>query len=325
MLQTAKGAALLSLLANFTLVVLKLSVGLYIGSLSVLADALDSGMDLLGAFVALFAIRIAARPADRSHPYGHGKVESLSAILEATLIAVAGLLVSYEAIRRLQRGAELDDVGIGIVAMLISLAINVSVAIYLRRVAATSGSPALEAAAWHRGSDILTSVGVLAGLVIMWLSPWKFLDPIVALAIAAFVIWTAGHLFKRGIRELVDASIPEKEVATVREVLSKHKDEFIEFHNLRTRGSGSARQIDLHLVMPRKTTVGDAHGLTDRLENEIAEKLPRSITTIHVEACEVPMHICNLECIPGKIPYCWRLPYLSHVHGEETGRSHSAS
>ncbi|MBF8299047.1 MAG: cation transporter [Dehalococcoidia bacterium] len=315
MFRTAKGAALLSLLANATLVVLKLVVGLAIGSLSILADALDSGMDLLGAFVALFAIRIAARPADRSHPYGHGKVESLSAMLEASLIAVAGLAVSYEAVRRLQRGTEIENIAWGIAAMGISLVINLSVALYLRRVAAASGSPALEAASWHRGSDVLTSLGVLVGLVIMWASPWKFLDPVVALMVAAFVIWTAGRLFARGIRDLVDASIPDVEVAVVQEVLNAHKDAFIEFHNLRTRRSGSNRQIDLHLVMPRTTTVGQAHSLTDRLEGEIESRLPRSITTIHVEACEVPMHICDLECLPGKVPYCWRLPYLSDVHG----------
>jgi cation diffusion facilitator family transporter len=321
---TAKGAALVSLLANAVLVGLKLGVGLAIGSISVLADALDSGMDLVGAFIALFAIRIAARPADRSHPYGHGKVESLSAMVEATLIAIAGGAVAVEAVRRLQQGAAVENVGLGIAAMTGSLAINLGVAVYLRGVARKTGSPALEAAAWHRGSDILTSVGVLAGLVIMAFSPWKFLDPAVALAVATFVVWTAVRLFARGIRDLTDASIPATEEAIVQEVLEKRKDDYIEHHNLRTRRSGSYRQIDLHLVMPRVTTVGAAHTLTDRLEAEIEERLPRSITTIHVESCEVPLTVCNNECIYGQKPIC-RLPGITQItHGHNEGEELAA-
>ena len=321
MLDTIKRAALLSLLANVALVGLKLGVGLQIGSISVLSDALDSGMDLVGAFIALFAIRIAARPADRGHPYGHGKVESLSAVAEGSLILIGAAVITYAAVDRLLTGSHVETVGLGIAAMSISLVINAGVSVYLRRVARQTDSLVLEATAWHRATDILTSFGVLVGLIVILLTPWKFLDAVVALVVAAFVVWTAFRLFGRALRDLLDVGLPEQEEAIVRQVLEEHAGQFVEYHDMRTRRSGRQREIDFHLVMPRRITVGTAHDLTDRIEEEIERRLPLSQTTIHVEPCEVPSEVCDAECRDGEIPYCHRVPYASHEQGHEADRT----
>ena len=320
MFNTALGAALLSLLANASLVGLKLGIGLAIGSIAVLSDALDSGMDLVGSFIALFAIHLAAQPADRSHPYGHGKFESLSAMAEGVLILLAVSFVAYEAINRLVEGTDIGGVGLGIVAMSISLLVNVGISLHLRRVARETGSVALEATAWHRATDILTSAGVLAGLIIIQVTPWDFLDSVTALVVAAFVVWTAFRLFARAFRDLLDAGLPEEEIDIVRRVLEGYRGEFVEYHGMRSRRSGSFKQIDLHLVMSRNVTVGEAHEVMDRIEADIEERLPRSITTIHVEPCDVPQELCDAECRAGGTPYCHRVHQPSQ-EGSETDRA----
>ena len=250
MFSSPKGAATLSLLTNVTLVALKLSVGLAIGSISVLSDALDSGMDLIGAIIALFAVWFAARPADAGHPYGHGKIESVSAIIESALIFGTAGFITYEAIRRLREGVDIDNVALGIVAMSISLALNVGVSLHLRRVARATNSPALSATATHRSSDILTSLAVLIGLIIVQASPWDFLDPVVALGVAAIVVLTALRLFRGAFQDLLDVRLSDDEEAAVHAVMGGHADEFVGYHDLRTRRSGRVRYIDLHLVVP---------------------------------------------------------------------------
>jgi cation diffusion facilitator family transporter len=305
---TAQGAAALSLLANMTLVGLKLGVGFSIGSISVLSDALDSGMDLVGAAIALVAVRFAARPADPGHPYGHGKVENFSGIAESFLILAGAGLISAEAVRRLREGVEVQNVDLGIVAMAISMAINISVSWHLIRVARRTHSIALQATAWHRASDILTSLGVLIGLIVLAFSPWEKLDPAVALAVAAFVVWTAVRLFRRAYGDLLDASLPEAEAARVRQILEDHAGEFVNYHSLRTRRSGAFRYIDVHVVLPRVTTVAEAHELTDRLEGAIERAMPNTLTTIHVEPCEVPQERCNAECPLRPVPHCASQP-----------------
>ena len=266
MFRTANGAALLSLLANISLVGLKLGVGLLIGSIAVLSDALDSGMDLVGSLVALFAIRLAARPADRAHPYGHGKFESVGAFSEGLLILVGASVITYEAINRLVSGSDIRAVGLGIAVMAVSLLVNLALSLHLSRVARATGSVALEATAWHRTTDIFTSGGVLIGLIIIQFTPWNFLDAVMALAVAAFVILTAFRLLRRALRDLVDTGLPEADEAAVQGVLESYANDYVEYHGMRTRRSGTNKQIDFHLVMPRTISVGAAHELTDRIE-----------------------------------------------------------
>ena len=307
MFNTVRGAASLSLLANLILVALKLSVGVAIGSISVLSDALDSGIDLIGALIALAAVSLASRPADREHPYGHGKIESISGIIEAGLITLGAGLITYEAIRRLVQDTDVGSVPLGILAMSISTVINIVVSFHLRRVARATGSPALEATASHRTSDILTSGGVLAGLILIQTTPWHFLDPVAALGVAAVIAMTAFRIFWRALHELLDARLPKTEEAKVRTVLDRDPERFVEYHSLRTRRSGRLRLVDLHVVVPRTMTVAVAHALTDAIEVEIEQALPNTLTTIHVEPCDVPEVECDARCPLAKSPHCYQV------------------
>ena len=309
MFKTAQGAAALSLAANVSLVALKLSVGLAIGSISVLSDAVDSGMDLVGAMVALVAIRMAAKPADREHPYGHGKIENVSGIIESLLIFGAAGFIAFAAVRRLDSGGSIDNVYLGIIAMGISLTINGSMALHLRRVARQTGSIALEATARHRTSDVVTSLGVLVGLAIVQASGSRVLDPAVALAVAAFVTWTAFRLFGRSFRDLLDTRLPESEEDLVRDVLTRRQDRFVSYHGMRTRRSGPYRHVDFHLVVPRLVTVDEVHQLTDLIEADVEAAMPGTITTIHVEPCRVPAEQCRASCTDAAVPFCREHPH----------------
>ena len=318
MFSTTRGAATLSLLANMALVGLKLGVGLSIGSISVLSDALDSSVDLISAMIAMLAIRVAARPADRQHPYGHGKMENVSGVIESVLILAGAGLITIEAVHRLQHEVTITSPALGVVAMTISLAINVGTSAQLRRVARKTGSIALATSAWHRTSDIVTSLGVLLGLLLMWFTPWTFLDPAVALAIAAFIAWTAVRLVRRSFVDLLDVSLPEREVRMVRRILQEHTPDFVSYHSFRTRRAGSHRYVEMHLVLPRVATVEHAHLLTDRLEDAIEKALPDVITTIHIEPCDIPYIECAKECV-GRQPQCYLVPSASmepHPAGE---------
>jgi cation diffusion facilitator family transporter len=317
MFSTARGAATLSLLANLTLVGLKLTVGLAIGSISVLSDAVDSGMDLIGATIALFAVRFAARPADRDHPYGHGKMENVSGIVESLLILLGAGLITFEASRRLIDDTQIGSVELGIVAMSLSLVINIGVSFHLRRVARRTGSLAIEATAWHRTSDIVTSLGVLLGLVMIQFTPWDFLDPAVAIAVAFFIAWTALRLFRRSFVDLIDIRLPDQDENLVREVLRRHAGEYVGYHTLRTRRSGRQREIDFHLVFPRIATIADAHNITDRLEAEIGDVLPDAVTTIHMEPCPIAREECDSRCTLSPTPYCHAREDAGHTKSEE--------
>lgn len=303
-LSTPGGAAAVSLLAIIGLVALKVTVGLIIGSISVLSDALDSAMDLLGALFAWLAVSFAARPADRDHPYGHGKIESVSGIVEAGLIIVAAGFITFEAIRRLGGDYEVTNVGLGIAATAISLAVNVAVGLHLRRVARRTVSPALEAAAQHRISDILTSLGVLIGLVLLWVTPWAFLDSAAALGVAAVITWTGRNLFLRAYHDLIDTRLSNEEEDAIRGVLGEHAGAFISYSDLRTRRSGRSRLVDLNVIVPRVESVARAHDLVDMIEAGIHEALPGSIVTIHVDPCEGPRDRCDAECPAASLPLC---------------------
>jgi cation diffusion facilitator family transporter len=278
-----KGAALVALAVNAALVSIKLSVGLAIGSVSVLSDALDSGMDLLSASLAFGALWFAARPADPGHPYGHGKMENISGVVESLLILLGAGLIAAEAARRLQDTPVVRSVELGIATMALSLAINIGASLFLQRAARRSGSIALRTSAWHRTSDILTSLSVLAGLIILQFSSWRVLDPVIAFVVAAIVVYTAVRLLTRSAKDLLDARLSASEELTIRSVLARFESEHVRFHDLKTRRSGGTRFVDIHLAIPHETAVGEAHSLTERIEQRIEQSLPGAVTTIHIE------------------------------------------
>ncbi len=291
--------ARLSIISNLSLVILKLVVGFMIGSVSVISEAIHSGIDLVAAIIAYFSVKTSSQPPDREHKFGHGKIENISGTIEALLIFIAAGLIIYEAYKKLQHGSvELEDVSLGIVIMLISAVVNYFVSDKLMKTAKKTESIALEADAWHLRTDVLTSLGIFAGLVAIKLTGIAILDPILAILVALFILKAALELTVKSVKDLMDVTLPEGEEEEIRNMISQYAPEYKEFHGMRTRKSGSDRFIDLHLVVSKKMTVDESHGLTDRIEQAILLRFPRANVMIHVEPCESgeKCNDCNREC-----------------------------
>jgi len=284
-LETAR-AATLSIVSNSALTASKLAVGFLTGSVSVLAEGIHSGNDLVASCLAWFAIRKANEPEDEEHLYGHGKYESLSAAAEAALIVVAALGVMWTAVRRLLLG-ETGDLqhGPALLAMGFSALVNIFVSAYLFRIAKRHDSVALAADAWHLRADVWTSLGVFASLGLILLTDWHFLDPVAALLVGFLILFQGGRIGREAVNQLLDRALPEAEMTLIRETLAEHDDMFMEYHKLRARKAGRERQIDLHLVTCPRVTVEEAHAVTDHLEEAVRGHWPATRVTIHIEPC----------------------------------------
>jgi len=280
-----KSIARLSILSNSLLVVAKLVVGLTIGSVSVISEAIHSGIDLVAAVIAYFSVRKSSEPPDREHAFGHGKYENISGAVEAVLIFVAAMLIIWEAYQKIVNGVVLEDVSLGIVIMGLSALVNLYVSQRLMKTARRTESIALEADAWHLRTDVLTSLGIFAGLVAIKLTGIKILDPIFAILVALFILRAALDLTIKSVRDLMDVNLPEAEVEEIERIIRDHAVRFVGFHELRTRRSGSDRFIDLHLVVSKEMNVEQAHDLADHIEKDLAERFPRASVITHVEPC----------------------------------------
>jgi cation diffusion facilitator family transporter len=298
--------ALLSIGSNTILVLSKLAVGFLTSSVSVLSEAIHSGMDLLAAVIAAYAVRRASHPPDPDHHFGHGKFENISGVLEALLIFCAAGYIVWEAVGKLLKGGELVHLEAGLGVMAISAVVNVVVSKRLYRVARETDSIALEADALHLRTDVYTSSGVLLALGLIYLTDllvrdpqanarFHALDPLVAIGVAFMIFRAAYDLTKRSAAGLVDRPLPEEEDLIIRDVLQRCSAQCVEFHDLRHRKSGSERHIDLHLVVAKDTTVGEVHALCDKMEEEIERSLPRAKILIHVEPCSESCPNCDAQ------------------------------
>jgi cation diffusion facilitator family transporter len=289
-------AAKLTLIVVSGLIALKVAVTVITGSISILAQAVDSSLDLLAVLVTLVAVRIATKPADREHPFGHGKVENIATMVQAGLIFAAGGLIIYSAVHRIITGAtvELAEAGIGV--MLVSMIVSIFLSRYLFRVARAVDSMVLQANAQHIAVDIYSTAAVLAGLVAVRFTGLNILDPILALAVAGLILKTAYDVLRGSFVGLLDVKLPEAEENIIRACIMKYSYRMVAFHDLRTRKAGGYRYIDLHLVMPKNESVAEAHRVCDRLEKDIKNKLPRAHITIHVEPCDTECHQCSVAC-----------------------------
>lgn len=269
----------------------KLAAGFATGAISVIAEGIHSANDLVASLMAFFSVRKANQPADRRHAYGHGKFESLSGTIEALLIVVVALAVAYAAVRALVLGEhEGIDHGPAIIVMGGSMVVNIVISTYLYRVAHRHESLALEADAAHLRTDVWTSGAVLVGLGTMYLvERWGhealWIDPALALLVAALIMTQGLRIARDGFNQLVDRSLPEEEIARIAAKIQEHAGDFVEFHKLRSRRAGHERHLDLHLVVCDGATVAQAHELTDHLEAEIAALYPHTQVMIHVEPC----------------------------------------
>jgi cation diffusion facilitator family transporter len=296
LLSTRSGAARLSLAIVIGLVVLKVVVGVITGSISVLAQAADSFLDLFAVAIIFFVISIAIKPADEEHPFGHGKVENIAAVVQAMFIFIAGGLILYSAVHRIIAGTtiELTEAGIGV--MLVSIIASIFLSRHLFRVSRATDSIALQATAHNIAADVYSAAAVLAGLIAIRFTKLNILDPIIAILVALFILKVAYDVLRRSFGGLIDVKLPEAEEAEIRSCIVEHYSAVVSFHQLRTRKAGSQRYIDLHLVMPKHASVEEAHRMCDHLEQDIKARVPHASITIHVEPCSIECDQCTVIC-----------------------------
>ena len=295
--------ASLSVGSNTLLVILKLVIGFHIGAVSVVSEAVHSGVDLLAAVIALVAVRTAEKPADADHPFGHAKVENISGTVEALLIFAAAVWIVMEAVHKLRGTAPLTEAGWGVLVMLVSSGINLLVSRKLFKIGKQTDSIALQADAWHLRTDVYTSVGVSVGLGVillgrLWLPgvALQWIDPAAAIVVALLIAHTAYRLTLQSARDLLDASLPKDEEAWICDYLARLRPTVHGFHKLRTRKAGAVRFVEFHLIVEHDMSVEDAHRISDVMTCDIEERFPGCSVTIHVEPCD---GVCKPNCIGG--------------------------
>lgn len=273
--------ARISVLSNTFLISLKLVTGLISGSVSIISEAIHSAMDLIASLIAFFSVRVSDNPPDSRHPYGHGKVENISGVTEGVLIFAAAIWIIVEALKKIAGGdLVIESLGIGSLVMLVSAVVNTFVSRKLYKVAKKTGSVALEADALHLKTDVYTSLGVAAGLALIWLTGIYWLDPVIATCVAFLIIREAYVLLRKAFRPLLDESWSDDEVKELEETL---RDLKVNYHELRTRISGNYRFLDLHMEIPKDQSVESAHAYCDKIEEILASKFEKLNVTIHVE------------------------------------------
>ncbi len=272
--------ALLSVGSNTILIILKLIVGTVTGSVSIISEAIHSGMDLVASLIAYVSVRISDRPADDDHPYGHAKYENVSGIVEALLIIIASGWIIIEAVGRLITPASVEHIGWGTAVMALSALMNFIVSTLLYRTARATGSIALEADALHLRTDVWTSLGVAVGLGVVALTGYTMLDSIVAIGVALFIVREAIHLLMDAFHPLMDRGFTQGDLDQVERIICHHA---MGFHRLRTRHVGNTRYIDVHIEMDGEMRLVDAHDVCDRIEEEIIALWPGADVTIHAD------------------------------------------
>ncbi|MGE5198086.1 MAG: cation diffusion facilitator family transporter [Rhodospirillaceae bacterium] len=280
--------AWLSIAAAVATIALKTVAYLLTGSVGLLSDAVESIVNLIGAVMALSMLTVASRPADEDHTYGHSKAEYFSSGVEGTLILVAALSIAVAAVRRLIAPQPLEQIGIGLAVSVGASLINLVVATVLLRAGKQHHSITLEANAQHLFTDVWTSAGVIAGVGAVAASGWLFLDPLVALLVAANIVWTGTRIVRRSILGLMDSSLPQEELAAVKAALDSHLGDGIEYHALRTRQSGARRFVSLHVLVPGAWTVHRGHELLEDLEARIRAAVPNVTVFTHLESLDDP-------------------------------------
>lgn len=263
-----------------------MAVAVATGSVGVLSEALHSSLDLLSSIVTFFVVRASVRPADWDHPYGHGKIESLSALFEAFLLLVAGGYIIYESVHR-WAGAphELAHLDWGLLVLGASVLINLGVYLQNRHVAREHESIAIETNAFHFLTDVFSSLAVFLSLFAVRFTGLQWIDTVVAIAIAFYIGWVGVEQIKKCLAELSDTALPQEEVAQVRQVLVDRQKEFLNYHDLKTRKVGATRHVDLHLTVCSDQKVSEAHDVCDRIEGDLNQRFRDVNVNIHVEPC----------------------------------------
>lgn len=301
--QRKKRVALLSVVSNTILVALKLGVGLAIGAVSVLSEAIHSGVDLVASGIAWYSVRTSGVPADREHPYGHGKIENISGTVEALLIFLAAAWIVYEAVGKIVRPEPLEMASWGAAVMFLSAVVNTVVSRKLFAVGKETDSVALIADGWHLRTDVYTSAGVMAGLGAIWAASHvapgvdlNWVDPAAALGVAVLIVKAAWDLTQQSARDLLDVQLPGDEIAWIEALILKRRPVVKGFHQLRTRKSGHFRFVEFHVKVDPAMTVEASHRITQDFTREIRGRFPGASVTIHIEPCDGS---CSERCVEG--------------------------
>jgi cation diffusion facilitator family transporter len=249
---------------------------------------MESGVNLVGALMALAMLTIAARPADEEHSYGHGKAEYFSSGVEGTLILIAAVSIGIASVQRLIAPRPLEQIGLGLAVSVAASLVNLGVALVLLRAGKRHQSITLEANARHLMTDVWTSAGVLVGVGAVGLTGWERLDPLIAIVVAGNIVWTGVRIVRESALGLMDTALPLEEQASVRKVLDQFTHLGIQYHALRTRQAGARRFVSLHILVPGAWTVHQGHHLLERIEEGIRQALPNATVFTHLESLDDP-------------------------------------
>jgi len=280
--------AWLSILTAFATILLKGAAWLLTGSVGLLSDALESFVNLAGALMALAMLSLAMRPADDNHAYGHGKAEYFSSGFEGFLILLAALGIAYAAVGRLLEPRPLQQVGIGLAVSVAAALLNLATARILLGVGRRHKSITLEADAHHLLTDVWTTVGVVVGVGLVWLTGWLWLDPVVALLVAANIVWTGWRLLRRSADGLMDAAMPAETLQAIEGALAPYRAKGLDFHALRTRQAGARGFASVHVLVPGQWTVQRGHDELERIEADLRAAVPHLQVITHLEPREDP-------------------------------------
>ncbi len=289
MFTSTRSFALLSIGAALLTIGLKLGAYFITGSVGLLSDALESVVNLVAAVIAFWALTIADRPPDEEHAYGHSKVEYFSSGVEGGLILLAAGSIALAAIGRLRQPQPLEAIGLGLSISVVAAAINGGVAYVLLRAGRRLRSPTLEADAHHLLTDVWTTGGVVLGVGLVALTGWLVLDPVIALVVAANIVWTGVRLLRSTGLGLLDTALPDKDQATIDATLEPYRREGVTFHALRTRMAGARRFMSLHVLVPGDWTVQRGHELLEHIESDLRGALPGITVFTHLEPLEDPV------------------------------------
>ena len=278
----------ISISAAIVTILLKAAAYLLTGSVGLLSDALESFVNLVGALMAFAMLTIAARPPDENHAYGHSKAEYFSSGVEGSLILIAAISIGVAAVQRLITPKPLEQIGLGIGISIVASLVNLAVALLLLRAGKQYHSITLEANAKHLMTDVWTSAGVVVGVGAVALTDWERLDPVVAIIVAANIIWSGGRIVYQSVSGLMDTALPSDEQETLRKVLKPFTQDGVQYHAIRTRQSGMRRFVSLHVLVPGLWTVQHGHYLLDKIESAIRQALPNVTVFTHLESLEDP-------------------------------------
>jgi cation diffusion facilitator family transporter len=287
--------AWLSIAAAIATILLKGLAWKMTGSVGLLSDAIESVVNLAGAMMALWMLTLAALPADDDHAHGHGKAEYFSSAFEGFLILLAAVSIGYTAIDRLMNPQPLEAIGVGLLVSVVASVINFATARILLAVGRKHNSITLEADAQHLMTDVWTSVGVIAAVGLVAITGWLWLDPIIALLVAANIVWTGWQLMQRSAAGLMDISLPVEKLDQIETLLAAYRKQGLDFHALRTRQAGSRAFVTLHVLVPGLWTVQQGHDWAERIEADIRNALPHAHVTTHLEPIEDPVSMVDQE------------------------------